>query len=214
MSTRLEGEGFNSSCNWSNNKDSLDDGSNVGCSLVSEEEMMKKRGNTINMGLKKRVPSSGKPFDNNPLDFVNNNHNNTTPLAIASNNNNGNKQQGEEEQNQLFPPSFTFPVNNYPSVQFQPPQQQILENSSLTINNAMNHDISDRTIIPLINPNEIIHSLQHMSIDNNCLIDKSPMVDEDVEDDVEFEYNDELNFLINNFDIKEEKQRKFMPYIF
>ena len=34
------------------------------------------------------------------------------------------------------------------------------------------------------------------------------------DDDDTFEYNDELNFLISNFDLSEEDKNKFMPYIY
>jgi len=52
----------------------------------------------------------------------------------------------------------------------------------------------------------------------NDSLNSTPLLSEQedlmIEDDDNFEYNDELNFLISNFDLAEEKKTSFMPYIY
>jgi hypothetical protein len=56
-------------------------------------------------------------------------------------------------------------------------------------------------------PQQTIHT---QTIPNTEIIDEDTM---NCEDDENFEYNDELNFLIDRFDLKEKKPN-FMPYIY
>jgi hypothetical protein len=93
----------------------------------------------------------------------------------------------------VSPPPMTFPITglNHSNV-----------TNSVASSSAAAPDANSATMLPQKDQKENEEYVMEQETDNTMI------------DDVVVEYVDELNFLINKFDLKEQKKSTFMPYIF
>ncbi|KAF0983971.1 hypothetical protein FDP41_007886 [Naegleria fowleri] len=131
-------------------------------------------------------------------------HPTTTTMTLSSSSNRSNNLMVLNTTNR-------WSSNNQQMLQPQEPimtscSKQSFHSSSSSVTTTPSHqrDTPISSSIPVTPPSSL--GLLENNTDNN--------IDEMCEEDENFEYNDELNFLISNFDLSEEEKNKFMPYIY